>query len=140
MRYETSYGIIPLRKNGLIWEVLLIQHQAGHWSFPKGHAEIGETPKQAAERELFEETGLKVDHYLAEEPFSEKYYFSFQGQRIGKTVLYFLAQVKGDVLLQEKEVKSSLWVAVHQAEAVISFAEGKALCRQVRFFLIKALK
>ena len=36
---------------------LLIQHQAGHWAFPKGHANPGESPAETARREFAEETG-----------------------------------------------------------------------------------
>jgi diadenosine hexaphosphate hydrolase (ATP-forming) len=31
------------------------------YSFPKGHVEVGETPKEAALRETLEETGYKVE-------------------------------------------------------------------------------
>lgn len=44
-------------------EILLgqraIEPRRGHWGLPGGYVEIGETPEQAALRELFEETGLR---------------------------------------------------------------------------------
>ena len=41
--------------------VLLIWHVAtGKWMFPGGHVDEGETPTEAAEREVQEETGLSV--------------------------------------------------------------------------------
>ncbi|TDR81979.1 NUDIX domain-containing protein [Paludibacterium purpuratum] len=41
--------------------LLLVQGDPAHrWALPAGHIETGETPRQAAERETWEETGLKV--------------------------------------------------------------------------------
>src|SRR6478609_1185735 len=60
VRETTSGGIIFRRSknNGQI-EILLIQDAKNRWTIPKGHVEPGEEPKQTAEREIQEETGLK---------------------------------------------------------------------------------
>ncbi len=44
--------------------VLLLKHVSGHWVFPKGHVEPGETQLQAALREVEEEAGVtaRCDH------------------------------------------------------------------------------
>ena len=45
--------------------VLLVQRgtppNVGSWGFPGGHVELGETAKQAAVRELAEETGVRAE-------------------------------------------------------------------------------
>ena len=135
MKKENSYGIIPLRIQKNDWQMLLIQHHAGHWAFPKGHANAGETPQQAAERELKEETGLSIQHLLLPNPLVESYFFTFQGYRIFKTVQYFLALVEGQVVIQECEIKASQWLSLSEALDQMSFKEGKRICLQVMEFL-----
>lgn len=41
--------------------VLLIEHWSAGWMFPGGHVDAGESPSLAASRELWEETGLRID-------------------------------------------------------------------------------
>ena len=58
---EKSCGALVYRKKQDRLELLLIRHKnGGHWSFPKGHVETGETEPQTALREIKEETGLDV--------------------------------------------------------------------------------
>lgn len=133
---ESSYGIIPLRVQQDEWQVLLIQHHAGHWTFPKGHAELDETPKQTAERELKEETGLAVHQFLSSNPLVEKYFFNLHGQHVTKTVSYFLALVEGEeVVIQEQEIKDSQWISLFDAIDHITFKEGQRICLQTIEFL-----
>lgn len=130
---DFSFGIIPLRhlpKKG--WQILLIKHQAGHWSFPKGHAEKNESDLQAAERELLEETGLSVKRYLIEEPFKEIYFFTVNHERIHKTVSYYVAEVTGDVILQEEELSDYCWLSFEDAYDKMTFKQGKELITQVQ--------
>jgi bis(5'-nucleosidyl)-tetraphosphatase len=135
MKQDRSYGIIPLRKQQNKWEVLLIQHHAGHWAFPKGHAELNESPQQTAKRELLEETNLHVEQFLSLEPFNETYYFTFKGEKIHKQVNYYLALVVGEVKIQELEIQASRWITLENAEKFTTFSEGKKICQQVILFL-----
>jgi 8-oxo-dGTP pyrophosphatase MutT (NUDIX family) len=70
---ETTSGGVVYRRNesgGL--EVLLIKDAKNRWTIPKGHVEEGEEPKQTAEREIREETGLqqmKVQNWLGKVTF-----------------------------------------------------------------------
>ena len=62
MAKEISCGILVIRGVGETKELLLIQSKkGGHWSYPKGHMEAGETQMDTARREVWEETGLKVN-------------------------------------------------------------------------------
>jgi len=131
MKYDHSYGIIPLRISKGEWHVLIVQHNSGHWAFPKGHANAGESHQQAAERELEEETGLTVKSYLISETLKEEYMFRWNGELIKKEVVYYVAEVKGKVSLQVEEIKDSQWILLKEAEEKMTFKEGKALCHEV---------
>ena len=40
----------------------MVKHRAGgHWAFPKGHVEKGETETETAVREVLEETGVPIE-------------------------------------------------------------------------------
>ncbi len=60
--HETTAGGIIFRLNKTnkeLFEILLIQDTKNRWTIPKGHVEPGEEPRQTADREIKEETGLK---------------------------------------------------------------------------------
>ncbi len=134
---DQSYGIIPLREREGIWFVLLIRHLSGHWSFPKGHPKSGETPKEAAERELTEESGLVVKRYLSESILNERYRFRSRGKLIDKGVGYYIAEVEGEVKLQVDEVVDHKWVPVVSAEAHVSFPEAKRMLAETYKLLLR---
>jgi bis(5'-nucleosidyl)-tetraphosphatase len=134
---EESFGIIPLKEEGGNWHVFLIQHKHGrHWGFPKGHAEKGEAGVATAVRELKEETHLELVSYLQKEPLIEEYRFVHQGRRIFKRVYYYIAKVKGEVHLQEKEVQDGAWMLLGEARERITHLEGKKLLAQVETILL----
>ncbi|MCB1181462.1 MAG: NUDIX domain-containing protein [Chlamydiia bacterium] len=128
---EQSFGIIPLRKWDKGWKALLIQHKAGHWAFPKGRREKGESPQETATRELNEEVGLHVCSFFPGVSFHENYEYEKGGKRVRKKVEYFPALVEGKVKLQVKEVVAAKWVSLRGAVNMCTFAEAKTLCEKL---------
>jgi ADP-ribose pyrophosphatase YjhB (NUDIX family) len=55
----TSGGIVFRRSPKGELQLLLIKDAKNRWTIPKGHVEPGEEPKETAEREIREETGLE---------------------------------------------------------------------------------
>lgn len=56
--YRPCVGIILVNPRGLVFVGDRIDTQGDHWQFPQGGIDKGETPQQAAWRELYEETGI----------------------------------------------------------------------------------
>lgn len=137
MKQDCSYGIIPMKYESGKWFVFLIQQHQGHWCFPKGHAEKGETAIQAASRELYEETHLKVDRFLDMSSFKESFIFTFEGVHIHKEVTYFAAYVSGEVILQKEEVLQGDWFPTEAVEERLSFPEAKNIAKKLITLLLK---
>lgn len=56
---KRSFGIIPIAFEPSGAPVFLILRAYKNWDFPKGGAEAGEAPLEAAKREMMEETGIQ---------------------------------------------------------------------------------
>ena len=95
MKYEKSCGAVVFRQIDGAWNTLLIRHIKGkHISFPKGHVEANETEKQTAEREILEETGLRVDvdtRFRAQNRYMAR-------PNVQKQVIFFAAVIVGIAL------------------------------------------
>lgn len=138
MKKEESFGIIPLTNRNGHWEVFLIQLKHGrYWGFPKGHAESGESPKETALRELKEETNLDLVRFLQDAPLFEQYEFTIDRRRISKRVEYFVAEVTGEVILQELELQNGLWISISEGIEKVTHPEGKAILIEVEKILLK---
>ena len=61
IRPHIGVGILLVRNDHLLLVKRKYDPDAGFWSIPGGHLDLGEMVKKAAEREAFEETGFKVE-------------------------------------------------------------------------------
>jgi len=133
---ENCFGIIPLTYRENYWEVFIVLHLKGnYWGFPKGHAEKGESPKEAAEREMKEETGMSVIRYLLDSYLTERYQFPREGQLIDKTVHFYLAEVTTEFSIEPEEIVEGKWIALKDLLSYYTFKEEKELFQD----LIKVL-
>lgn len=138
MQSDESFGVIPVRGEPGAYEFLLIQHKAGHWGFPKGHADPGETPIETALRELTEETGLSVEALRDRPGFEESYVFTKlkSGKRVLKRVTFYVGRVgPGEPVPCPKEVRGVAWGDAASTRARLTFDEGRALFDQVLAYL-----
>lgn len=137
---EHSFGVIPVYQKGGQTYFLIIQHNAGHWAFPKGRAEKGETELETAIRELREETGVSDVSVNAERVFEENYTRTKWGspkQHVNKTVRYFLGIVHDPkVKLQQAEVQDHKWATYEEARGLITFDASRKVLDEAA----KALK
>lgn len=132
MKKEKSCGALVVRCGAAGDEILLIKHNGGHWAFPKGHVEAGETEEQTALREVQEETGLIVK---LDTRYRETVTFS-PAPGVMKDVVYFAATVVSGVETpQLSEVSHVLWVPFDKACRYITYENDRRLFEKMRHFV-----
>lgn len=89
-RATLSAGVIPVRYFGGEPKLLILRAYR-NWDFPKGAVEPGETPLEAARREVREETGLtRLDFHWGES------YRETEPYRRGKVARYYVAESRDE--------------------------------------------
>ena len=136
---EISAGGVVVRSTGSGHEVCLIS-DGRYWGFPKGQVEPGETPEQAALREISEETGIRRDILTLREPMpSSEYAYRRRdsGRLIFKRVYHFLVVVpEGTVLRPDPaEIAEADWLGFDDARARLSFRSSVAILDAARNLL-----
>jgi len=134
---KNSVGIIPLKKEQGEWKVFLIKNKGSneYWNCPKGRACVHETAKEAARRELKEETNLKVKSFLQKDPLLEEFIFVKQGNPIAKKVKFYVAEVEGNAVIHAEEAASGKWFSLNEAIEITKFPARKKTLEQVKKLL-----
>lgn len=96
------------------------------WSLPKGHIEVGETPEEAALREVMEETGIESE--IARALGVIDFWFMAGGKRIHKTVHHYLFREVGGILTpQVAEVDEVAWFPLGEIIERLAYPDEKKL-------------
>ena len=124
MRKEKSCGAVIMRYQEGVYSTLLVKHTQGHWGFPKGHKEEGETEQETAIRETLEETGLTV---TLDSGFCDSSTYWPQPD-VYKKVIYFLGKVEsGNEQPDYHEIEEVKWFRVSEAMAALSYPSDVAI-------------
>lgn len=103
------------------------------WGFPKGHLENDENNIQAAQREVYEEVGLKPDFDFG---FKESITYKIARDRL-KTVTLFLSKFNPNqkIELQESEIGNSKWATLEEANNCLRYEELKELLKKAQEYI-----
>ena len=138
MKYEKSCGAVIFRKTRAdaasaegpladLWNVLLIRHTRGrHISFPKGHVEPGETESQTAEREIFEETGVRV---RVDRRFRAENRYNIRPDTQKLVVIFAALTEQEEIIPQPEEIAEAFWLPVEEAAARLTYERDKKIMR-----------
>jgi ADP-ribose pyrophosphatase YjhB (NUDIX family) len=100
------------------------------WSLPKGHVEEGETPEQAALREVHEETGL-VGRIVAPLGVID-FWFVVEDKRIHKTVHHYVIEaIGGELSDADLEVEAVEWIPYDQVVRRLAYGDERRLVEKV---------
>ena len=105
-------------------EVLLEERaDDGFFDFPGGSIDLKESAEDAANRELYEETGLIADELILFKVYSGEitHYVYFNGDEIyGVDLVYICRKYHGDINPQLEEVKSLRFYALNKVPEKMS--------------------
>lgn len=114
VRGEQTLVIVPRRRAADGSRVL---------GLPKGHIDPGESPLQAAIREVREETGVEAE--LERELGEVRYWYRREGHLVPKSVLFYLLRYRaGDTEDHDDEVEEVRWMALSEARTALTY-EGE---------------
>lgn len=131
-REEKSCGAVVWRREAGQRQYLLVRHNGGHWSFPKGHVEDGETEAETAAREILEETGLSTE---IRTDFRRKVTYSPRPGTVKDVIFFTAVPTGGQEHPQESEISQLGWFSFPDASERITYATDEEILLAAEAYL-----
>ena len=109
-----------------------VDNPKSFWGFPKGHMEDGEAPKDAAKREVMEETGFIVELTNVKPLVESRYEIFVDKEKVRKTVWFFKMNiVKAFDSEPDNEIEEVALVDYETALDLLTHEEDKKILKYV---------
>ena len=121
IREFSAGGLVIRRMRGRDYLAVVLVKDGTVRALPKGHIDRGESAAEAAEREVWEEAGLRAD--LVEKLGDVKYWYVRGGERVFKVVSFFLLRYRSGSVrdYQRAEVDGAEWVPLEDAPRLLAY-------------------
>lgn len=148
--FEKSVGGVVFREENGVRLFLLLHYEAGHWDFPKGHVEKGESETDTLKREIKEETGIAEMNIIP--GFKKKisyFYKAAKGEmerrkkeglplNVIKNVVYYIVETKTAGIDISFEHTGFEWLSHDKALKRITYKSSKDVLREANNFLLNS--
>lgn len=125
MTFEKSCGAVVFTRIGGEIKYVLAQAMGGHYGFPKGHMEPGETEEETALREVWEEVHIRP---ILLDGFREISEYYIPDVDVQKQVVFFLAEYADQkIVFQIEELQSAPLVPYDEAMELLTHGENKRI-------------
>ena len=112
--------IVPVKRDASRRRVLAL---------PKGHLDGSETPEQAAQREVAEETGVTAD--LIDKLGDVEYSYERRGRRRQKRVAFYLFTYRsGRLEDHDQEIEDARWMPLEEAVHALTYPGEREIARR----------
>lgn len=130
--YEKSCGAVVYNEDKQERTYLLIRNRSQNVGFPKGHIEYGETELQTVQREILEETGLRVEIH---ENFRRLYDYKVKFS-VNKRAVYYLAKYTGQHIFPQEDEVLEYWIVPYtRARDLLTFDADRQILEEVEAYL-----
>lgn len=134
---ETAGGIVL----NAIDEVIIVSQRGDSWSLPKGHIDPDETPRQAAEREILEETGISQLTFMKELGMYERHRIGKGGQgedtnELKRIHMFFFRTLQQTLEPTDPYNPEARWVSIEEALELLTHPKDKEFLLSVQHSLI----
>jgi bis(5'-nucleosidyl)-tetraphosphatase len=135
VKEERSAGAVLFHREDSDIRFLLLHYSSGHFDWPKGNIEEGETEVETVLREVREETGLKRTKLIPGFREEISYFYKRQGSLVRKTVVFFLAEAEdSDVRISHEHI-GYIWLDYEHALKTLTYENSRNVLRKAKVVL-----
>ena len=119
---------------------LILNYSYGHWDFPKGNIENGESELDTIKREIMEETGITDINFIDDFRQQISYRYKKKFKLVNKLVIYYIVETKSNKVVLSFEHVNFVWLNYNDALNRLSFDNSKKILKNANEFLYSKIK